>query len=70
MFYEDLRECGIDVREASVFSGVCTQIFREECMLYQEKVFICASRIFWLLYVFLTFDNDNVNLLDEPQINL
>ncbi|KAL1276691.1 hypothetical protein QQF64_036314, partial [Cirrhinus molitorella] len=40
IFYEeDLRECGIDETEASVYSGLCTQIFREELGLNQGKVF-------------------------------
>ncbi|XP_067281486.1 NACHT, LRR and PYD domains-containing protein 12-like [Pseudorasbora parva] len=40
IFYEeDLRECGIDVTEASVYSGLCTQIFREDLGLHQGKVF-------------------------------
>ncbi|KAM6953934.1 LOW QUALITY PROTEIN: uncharacterized protein FYW47_012868 [Aplochiton taeniatus] len=38
IFYEsDLTECGIDVRAASVCSGVFTQIFREERGLYQSN---------------------------------
>ncbi|XP_026172412.1 NLR family CARD domain-containing protein 3-like isoform X2 [Mastacembelus armatus] len=39
IFYvDDLRDCGIDVKEASVYSGLCTQVFREESCL-QHKVF-------------------------------
>uniref|UniRef100_A0A3P9HSC0 NACHT domain-containing protein n=1 Tax=Oryzias latipes TaxID=8090 RepID=A0A3P9HSC0_ORYLA len=40
IFYEsDLTECGIDIRAASVYSRVFTQVFREERGLYQDKVF-------------------------------
>ena len=40
IFYEsDLTECGIDIRAASVYSGVFTQIFKEERGLYQDRVF-------------------------------
>uniref|UniRef100_W5LA80 NACHT domain-containing protein n=1 Tax=Astyanax mexicanus TaxID=7994 RepID=W5LA80_ASTMX len=40
IFYEeDLRVCGTDVKDLLVYSGVCTQIFREEFGLHMGKVF-------------------------------
>ncbi|XP_068573218.1 NLR family CARD domain-containing protein 3-like isoform X1 [Cebidichthys violaceus] len=72
IFYEcDLTECGIDIRAASVYSGVFTQIFREERGLYQEKVFcfvhLSVQEFLAALHVHLTFINSGVNLLSEEQ---
>ncbi|KAF1380134.1 hypothetical protein PFLUV_G00183350 [Perca fluviatilis] len=72
IFYEsDLRECGIDITAASVYSGVFTQIFKEECGLCQEKVFCFVHLSFQeflaALYVYVQFINTGVNLLSEPQ---
>ncbi|XP_052423409.1 NACHT, LRR and PYD domains-containing protein 12-like isoform X1 [Carassius gibelio] len=40
MFYEeDLIESGIDVTDASVYSGICTEIFKEESIINQRKVY-------------------------------
>ncbi|XP_065816228.1 NLR family CARD domain-containing protein 3-like isoform X14 [Labrus bergylta] len=40
MFYkEDLARCGLDVTEASVYSGVCTEIFKTECVILQKTVY-------------------------------
>ncbi|XP_051742869.1 protein NLRC3-like [Ctenopharyngodon idella] len=40
MFYEeDLRESGIDATDASVYSGICTEIFKEESVIHQRKVY-------------------------------
>ncbi|XP_073725990.1 NACHT, LRR and PYD domains-containing protein 3 isoform X3 [Misgurnus anguillicaudatus] len=40
MFYEeDLRDCGIDITDASVYSGICTEIFKEESVINQRKVY-------------------------------
>ncbi|XP_075330516.1 protein NLRC3-like isoform X2 [Odontesthes bonariensis] len=40
MFYqEDLEQCGLDVPEASLYSGVCTEIFKKECEIFQKPVY-------------------------------
>uniref|UniRef100_A0A672G7B6 NACHT domain-containing protein n=1 Tax=Salarias fasciatus TaxID=181472 RepID=A0A672G7B6_SALFA len=40
LFYqEDLEQCGLDVTEASLYSGICTQIFRRESVIFQKAVY-------------------------------
>uniref|UniRef100_A0A8C2HF84 Si:ch211-191a16.5 n=1 Tax=Cyprinus carpio TaxID=7962 RepID=A0A8C2HF84_CYPCA len=72
IFYEeDLRECGIDVTEASVYSGLCSQIFREELGLYQGKVFcfvhLSVQEHLAALYVHLSFHNSRINKLEAHE---
>ncbi|XP_036408345.1 NACHT, LRR and PYD domains-containing protein 12-like [Megalops cyprinoides] len=71
IFYEeDLRKVGINVSTASVYSGVCTEIFTEDV-----STKFCKGRVFSFvhlsvqeylaaLYVFLSFQNKR-NLLNQ-----
>ncbi|XP_070782327.1 protein NLRC3-like [Enoplosus armatus] len=68
IFYEaDLRECGIDIKAASIYSGLFTEIFIDERGLNQDKVFcfvhLSIQEFLASLFVFLTFINTGVNLL-------
>ncbi|XP_007577400.2 NACHT, LRR and PYD domains-containing protein 3-like [Poecilia formosa] len=79
---KNLTECGIDIRAASVYSGVFTQIFREERGLYQDQVFcfvhLSVQEFLAALHVHLTFTEHCENLMDrntlvegkEPDLNV
>uniref|UniRef100_A0A672YP41 FISNA domain-containing protein n=1 Tax=Sphaeramia orbicularis TaxID=375764 RepID=A0A672YP41_9TELE len=68
IFYEsDLTECGINISSASVYSGVFTEVFKEERGLYQDKRFcfihLSVQEFLAALHVHQTFINTGVNLL-------
>ncbi|KAJ0069129.1 hypothetical protein NL108_018478 [Boleophthalmus pectinirostris] len=71
IFYEsDLSECGLDAAAASVYSGVFTQVFREEPGLYQDRVYcfihLSVQEFLAALHVHLTFFSSGENLLETP----
>ncbi|XP_074551225.1 protein NLRC3-like [Halichoeres trimaculatus] len=75
IFYEsDLTECGINIRDASVYSGVFTQIFREERGLYQDQVFcfihLSVQEFLAALHVHQTFIKSGLNLMEQQTTSL
>uniref|UniRef100_A0A8C4EE34 NACHT domain-containing protein n=1 Tax=Dicentrarchus labrax TaxID=13489 RepID=A0A8C4EE34_DICLA len=70
MFYqEDLEQCGLDVTEASVYSGVCTEIFKREGMIFQKTVYcfvhLSIQEFLAAVYMFHCYTNRNTKLLED-----
>nr|XP_046227888.1 protein NLRC3-like isoform X1 [Scatophagus argus] len=69
MFYqEDLERCGLDVKEALVYSGVCTEIFRRERVIFQKTVYcfvhLSIQEFLAAVYMFHCYTNRNTQVLE------
>ncbi|XP_051249264.1 NACHT, LRR and PYD domains-containing protein 12-like isoform X2 [Dicentrarchus labrax] len=70
MFYqEDLEQCGLDVTEASVYSGVCTEIFKRDSVIFQKKSVYCfvhlsIQEFLAAVYMFHCYTNRNTEVLE------
>ncbi|XP_034077647.1 protein NLRC3-like isoform X1 [Gymnodraco acuticeps] len=70
MFYqEDLQRCGLDVTEALVHSGVCTQIFKRESVIFQKTVYcfvhLSIQEFLAAVYMFHCYTNRDTEVLKD-----
>uniref|UniRef100_A0A673ATQ1 NACHT domain-containing protein n=1 Tax=Sphaeramia orbicularis TaxID=375764 RepID=A0A673ATQ1_9TELE len=68
MFYqEDLEQCGLDVTEASVKSGVCTEIFKRESGLFQKPLYtfvhLSVQEFLAAVYIYHCLTNNNTEVV-------
>ncbi|XP_029940296.1 NLR family CARD domain-containing protein 3-like, partial [Salarias fasciatus] len=68
VFYqEDLEQCGLDVTEASLFSGICTQIFKRESVIFQKVVYsfihLSVQEFLAAVFLFHCFTNRKTDVL-------
>ncbi|XP_023821941.2 protein NLRC3-like isoform X2 [Oryzias latipes] len=70
MFYqEDLEQCGLDVTEASLYSGVCTEIFRRECGIFQKPVYcfvhLSVQEFLAAVYMIHCYNNKKTEVVEN-----
>ncbi|XP_039646775.1 NACHT, LRR and PYD domains-containing protein 12-like [Perca fluviatilis] len=70
MFYqEDLERCGLDVTEASLYSGVCSEIFKRESVIFKKTVYcfvhLSVQEFLAAVYLFHCYTNKNTKVLED-----
>ncbi|XP_034063823.1 protein NLRC3-like isoform X3 [Gymnodraco acuticeps] len=70
MFYqEDLQRCGLGVTEALVHSGVCTEIFKRERVIFQKTVYcfvhLSVQEFLAAVYLFHCHTNRDTAVLKD-----
>ncbi|XP_008334756.1 NLR family CARD domain-containing protein 3-like, partial [Cynoglossus semilaevis] len=70
MFYqEDLDQCGLDVTQAMVYSGVCTEIFRRESVIFKKTVYcfvhLSVQEFLAAVYMFHCYTNRRTRVLQD-----
>ncbi|XP_014831037.1 PREDICTED: protein NLRC3-like isoform X2 [Poecilia mexicana] len=70
MFYqEDLEQFGLHVTEASVYSGVCTEIFKRENLIFQKPVYcfvhLSIQEFLAAVYMFHCFTIRNTEVVEK-----
>ncbi|XP_043112109.1 NLR family CARD domain-containing protein 3-like [Puntigrus tetrazona] len=73
MFYEeDLIQSGIDVTDASVYSGICIELFKEETVILQRKVYsfihLSIQEFLAAFYVFYYYVIKHIDTLQFSDI--
>ncbi|XP_042277064.1 NACHT, LRR and PYD domains-containing protein 12-like [Thunnus maccoyii] len=69
MFYQkDLEQCGLDVKEASVY-GVCTEIFKRESVIFKKTVYcfvhLSVQEFLAAVYMHHCYNNRNTEVLED-----
>ncbi|XP_053170699.1 NACHT, LRR and PYD domains-containing protein 12-like [Scomber japonicus] len=70
MFYqEDLERCGLDVSEASVHSGFCTEILKRESVIFQKSVYtfvhLSVQEFLAAVYMYHCYTSSNTEVLNN-----